>query len=306
MNFVAIDFETSNEKRNSPCSIGIVVVKDNIITDKLHYLIKPKEMRFLSMNIWIHGIREEDVINEPEFDELWPEIKLHFENRLVIAHNASFDISVLRNTLDLYNIEAPEFNYICTMKLAKNFYTNLDNAKLNTVNDYLGFEFKHHDALDDSLACANILLNISKELKIDDINEISSDVGVTVGNVTKSGYKPSSTKGIRNKTSRKEKSDKKSIYDEVKVDALKDKIVVFTGSLGCMSREEAMSLVRKLGGAAGSSVTKKTNLLVTAVKNIEKLNRGQMSNKLKKAMDLKDSGQDIDFINEEEFLQMIK
>lgn len=306
MNFVAIDFETSNEKRNSPCSIGIVVVKDNIITDKLHYLIKPKEMRFLSMNIWIHGIREEDVINEPEFDELWPEIKHHFENTLVIAHNASFDISVLRNTLDLYNIEAPEFNYICTMKLAKNFYTNLDNAKLNTVNDYLGFEFKHHDALDDSLACANILLNISKELKIDDINEISNDVGVTVGNVTKSGYKPSSTKGIRNKTSRKEKSDKKSIYDEVKVDALKDKIVVFTGSLGCMSREEAMSLVRKLGGAAGSSVTKKTNLLVTAVKNIEKLNRGQMSNKLKKAMDLKDSGQDIDFINEEEFLQMIK
>ena len=28
MNFVAIDFETANEKRNSPCSIGIVVVKN--------------------------------------------------------------------------------------------------------------------------------------------------------------------------------------------------------------------------------------------------------------------------------------
>lgn len=306
MDFVAVDFETSNEKRNSPCSIGIVVVKESKVIEKLHYLIKPKEMRFLPMNIWIHGIREEDVINELEFNELWPKIKHHFENSLVIAHNASFDISVLRNTLSLYNIEAPEFNYICTMKLAKNFYTNLDNAKLNTVNDYLGFEFKHHDALDDSLACANILLNISKELKINDINDISNDVGVTLGNVTKNGYKPSSTKGNRNKISSKEKSYKKSIYDDVKINALEHKTVVFTGSLGSMSREEAMRLVRKLGGTAGSSVTKKTNLLVTAVKNLENLNRGQMSNKLKKAMDLKDSGQNINFISEEEFLQMIK
>ena len=137
MNFIAIDFETANEKRNSPCSIGIIVVKNGNVVEKIHHLIKPKEMRFMPINIGIHGIRPAMVENELEFDKVWEKVKHHFNNNLVVAHNASFDISVLRNTLDLYGIEAPEFNYICTMKLSRNFYRDLDNAKLNTVNNFL-------------------------------------------------------------------------------------------------------------------------------------------------------------------------
>ena len=80
MNFVAIDFETANEKRNSPCSIGIVVVKDGEIVEKIHQLIKPKEMRFTPLNIGIHGIRPTMVENELEFDEVWEKIKGYFNN----------------------------------------------------------------------------------------------------------------------------------------------------------------------------------------------------------------------------------
>lgn len=65
-------------------------------------------------------------------------IKGYFNNNLVIAHNASFDMSVLRSTLKLYNIKMPSFEYICTMKLSKNFYSNIDNARLNTVNNFWG------------------------------------------------------------------------------------------------------------------------------------------------------------------------
>ncbi|MBE6055374.1 exonuclease domain-containing protein, partial [Clostridium sp.] len=158
MNFVAIDFETANEKRNSPCSIGIVVVKDGEIIEKVHYLIKPKEMRFMPINIGIHGIRPHMVQDELEFDKIWEKIKGYFNNNLVIAHNASFDMSVLRSTLELYNIKMPSFEYICTMKLSKNFYSNIDNARLNTVNNFLGYKFQHHDALADAMACSNILL----------------------------------------------------------------------------------------------------------------------------------------------------
>ena len=110
MNFIAIDFETANEKRNSPCSIGIVVVKNGEVTERIHHLIKPKEMRFMPINIGIHGIRPKMVENELEFDKIWEKIKHYFDNNLIIAHNAAFDISVLRNTLALYNIEAPNFN----------------------------------------------------------------------------------------------------------------------------------------------------------------------------------------------------
>ena len=75
MDFVAIDFETANEKRASACSLGITVVKNNKITEEKYWLIKPCPFRFESRNIMIHGIREEDVIDEKEFDKLWPEIK---------------------------------------------------------------------------------------------------------------------------------------------------------------------------------------------------------------------------------------
>ena len=46
MDFVAIDFETANEKRNSACSIGLTVVKNNKIVEEKYFLIKPCEMRF--------------------------------------------------------------------------------------------------------------------------------------------------------------------------------------------------------------------------------------------------------------------
>lgn len=206
MNYIAIDFETANEKRNSPCSIGIVVVKNGRIIEKIDYLIRPREMRFMPINIGVHGIRPTMVENEPEFDKVWEKIKHYFNENLVIAHNASFDISVLRKSAELYDIELPSFEYICTMKLAKNFYKGIENAKLNTVSDFLGYEFKHHDALYDALACSNILFNISKELKCNDINEISKLIGVTIGTVDRNGYKPSSSssKGKILKTSNKE------------------------------------------------------------------------------------------------------
>ncbi|WP_315081356.1 exonuclease domain-containing protein [uncultured Clostridium sp.] len=302
MNFVAIDFETANEKRNSPCSIGIVVVKNGEIIEEVHHLIKPKEMRFMPINIGIHGIRPRMVQNELEFDKVWEKIKHYFNETLVIAHNASFDISVLRNTLELYNIEMPEFQYICTMKLSRNFYSNLDNARLNTVNNFLGYEFKHHDALADAMACSNILLNICEELNIRDISEISKCVGVTLGCVNENGYKPSSTKGRIFEKSNKQ-AVRKNQMENFNFTAFTDEVVVFTGGLASMTRDEASRLVRKLSGSVGSSVTKKTTYLVTNTKDIDDLHRDEMSTKLRKAVDLKNKEQGIKFLNEEEFLK---
>ncbi|MBE6072346.1 MAG: DNA polymerase III subunit epsilon [Clostridium butyricum] len=305
MNFIAIDFETANEKRNSPCSIGIVVVRNGEVVEKIHHLIKPKEMRFMPINIGIHGIRPKMVENEPEFDEVWNKIKHYFKDNLVIAHNASFDISVLRKTLELYEIEMPEFNYICTMKLSRNFYRDLDNAKLSTVNKFLGYEFIHHDALYDALACSNILLNISDELETTDINEISRLVGVTLGSTDNEGYNSSSARGRIFRFSNKQPA-RKEIREELNYDAFRDEVVVFTGGLASMARDEAIRFVRRLGGTYGSTVTRKTTIIVTNMSNIEDLSKDEMSNKLKKAVDLRGRGQNIAFLNEEEFLNRFK
>lgn len=107
MNFIAIDFETANSERSSPCEIGLVIVEDFQIVEKKSFLIRPKENYFDFYNTYLHGIDERMVKNEPEFDKIYKEIKPYFESYPIIAHNASFDISVLRHTLDLYEIEYP-------------------------------------------------------------------------------------------------------------------------------------------------------------------------------------------------------
>lgn len=202
MDFTVIDFETANSKRASACSLGIVKVENGNITEKNSWLIKPRGMDFDYRNISIHGIRPEDVENEPEFDVLYETIfNKYLYNQLIVAHNASFDISVLRKTLDLYNIKYPSFDYLCTVKIAQKTWPELFNHKLNTVSDYLNFNFNHHDALEDCLACSNLLINACKRKNVDSPYELADKLGISVGSVFQEGYKSCSI----NKRSTKKK-----------------------------------------------------------------------------------------------------
>ncbi len=83
MDFVAIDFETANEKRNSVCELGVAIVEDDKIVESKSWLIRPPELRFNPFNTYIHGISEKDVVNQPEFDALWDEIKNYLGGNLV-------------------------------------------------------------------------------------------------------------------------------------------------------------------------------------------------------------------------------
>ena len=96
------------------------------------------------------------------------------------------------------------------------------------------------------------------------------------------------------------------MIDKFAENAFKDEVVVITGRLSSMSRDEAYRVVRLLGGATGSSVTKKTTILVSNISGIADLKRDEMSSKMKKATDLFEKGQKIKFLNEEEFLNYNK
>lgn len=195
MNFTVIDFETANSKRASACALGIVKVVNGIITEKESWLIKPNDMKFDGMNIGIHGIRPEHVVDEPEFNVLYQHVfKEKLKDQLIIAHNASFDMSVLRKSLDLYGIDYPSFQYLCTVKLAQKTWPDLMNHKLNYLSDFLDFSFKHHDALDDCLACANVLIEACKKENVNTPIALADKLAVQVGNVYPGGYKPCSVR----------------------------------------------------------------------------------------------------------------
>ncbi|MFC2947090.1 3'-5' exonuclease [Virgibacillus sediminis] len=157
MKFVSIDFETANEKRFSPCAVGIVVANQHEIEKEYYSLINPL-MPFSQFNTRIHGITEEDVEEAPTFAQLWPELNSFLSGQLVVAHNASFDMSVIRQTLDHYSLEYPEMDYLCTANLSKRVWPDLMNHKLNTVAAHHGMRFEHHHALEDARVAAKVFM----------------------------------------------------------------------------------------------------------------------------------------------------
>lgn len=179
LDFVAIDFETANKYPNSAISLAAVVVKDGDIVKKGYSLIHPPFMQFDAGCTAIHGIQPKEVADKPTFDKLWPSIyENYLKGRIVLAHNARFDIGVLRSTLSYYHLDWPELTYACTVKISRKVWPDLANHKLNTVGAYLGIEFKHHYALDDAETCARIAIDAAKKEAVDSLPDLLSQIGV--------------------------------------------------------------------------------------------------------------------------------
>lgn len=188
--WIALDFETANEQRASVCAVGIARVRAGRVVDRRSWLVRPSELRFNGINISIHGITEDDVRHAPTFDRLWPELEPILSGGTVIAHNAGFDMSVLRHTLDHYRIPYPPIRYLCTVTLSRLTWPSLSNHKLNTVADHLGMSLKHHDAEDDAVACAGVSLHCCRQSNALDVDELAAKLGIRHGRLHRSGYTP--------------------------------------------------------------------------------------------------------------------
>ena len=160
MNFTAIDFETATGKRSSACAVGIVTVANGVITEKFHSLIQPPDNAYFGMNIAVHGIHPHDTARAPTFKELFPEIRRRLQGRTLVAHNESFDRSVLKRSMEHYDLDyealkLPE-RWECTMRIykAKGFVP----YKLDACCRRLKIPLTHHEALSDAIGCATLYL----------------------------------------------------------------------------------------------------------------------------------------------------
>lgn len=189
MQFVSIDFETANEKRFSPCAIGVVVANEQGIIDEYYSLINPLQ-DFSPFNIQVHGITDQDIKYAPTFPELWPELRTYLDNNLIIAHNASFDMSVLRNTLDHFGLTYPELDYLCTVNISKNIWPQLSNHKLNTVAAYHQITFDHHQALEDARVAAKIFIKALEACQATTLDAFLEKCSMVKGCVFEHGYIP--------------------------------------------------------------------------------------------------------------------
>jgi DNA polymerase III subunit epsilon len=172
--FLAIDFETANYQSDSACSVGLVRVDNFCIVEQTHCLIQPPYRNFVFTPI--HGITWKQVENAPLFDEVWDQIQPLFKYiDFLVAHNASFDKRVLEACCKRFGIRKPSIAFQCTVKLARQ-KLGIYPTQLPSVCNKLKIPLKHHDALSDALACAQIAM---RALRLDEPSEsklLSSEI----------------------------------------------------------------------------------------------------------------------------------
>lgn len=152
-NFIAVDFETATNDRE-PCQLGIVVVNNWDIVQKMSYLIQPKDNKYDINSTNVHGISEVHTKNAPAFPEVWSEVKPYFDKYDVIAHNAdSFDADVLFKAVEKYNLEHSECVFTCTFRMSG---LGLEES----CNLYDIPIINHHDAMFDAEACAKLFIKM--------------------------------------------------------------------------------------------------------------------------------------------------
>ena len=155
--FVAFDVETPNHLNHRMSAIGITVVENGGIIEEFCSLVDP-ETDFDPFNSRLTGIDEYAVRGAPTFPQLWPAIEPMLNSGVLVAHNAAFDLRVLRCCLNAYDMAwKNRADYLCTVQMGRRLFPGISH-KLDALCRYYGIELNHHHAGNDSRACAEILL----------------------------------------------------------------------------------------------------------------------------------------------------
>ena len=181
MDFVAFDFETANSRSDSACQLAAVSVRSGQIVAERCWTIRPPRLYFSPRNISIHGIRPEQVVDAATMEQLWPELLEFVDGQLLVAHNACFDIGVLVASLAAFDVACPHIEFSCTRAIARRAWPGRSGYGLKPLGNWLGVDFRHHDALEDSRCCARIALAAAASIQAQDFRDLEKRLRLTRG-----------------------------------------------------------------------------------------------------------------------------
>jgi DNA polymerase-3 subunit epsilon len=179
MNFVAIDFETAKYSRESACSVGMVKYRDGREADSWYSLIRPPELYIRPDFTDIHGLTVEDVKDAPAFPEIWESRMLPFIGKLPLAaHNAPFDMGVLRAVLEWYGLKKPVLKNFCTLSLSRRIWPELASHALTALAENFGILYEAHNALADARTCGDIVRRAAEKRETDNLPKLLKAAGM--------------------------------------------------------------------------------------------------------------------------------
>ena len=183
LDYIAIDFETANQYRNSACSVGLVHFIDGKEVDSCYSLIHPAKMYFIpEWTETIHHISYNDVRNKPYFPEIWDTMVMPFVNKTpgvpLVAHNGNmFDMPVIQSCCEYFGMDVPKLEYFDSLVVAKKTWPELESHRLTELGAHFGIEYLAHDALEDSRTCGQIIKPAADKWGVSSVEELLKACG---------------------------------------------------------------------------------------------------------------------------------
>lgn len=294
--YTAIDVETANEQYDSLCALGIVVVENGVVVNECSYRVRPRDLRVSAINQQIHKLTENDLMDAPELSRIWNDIQQFFNDTVLVAHNASFDIEVLKRSLLGYGIAFPRVKYLCSLKLAGEVFPGLPSYRLKDLASSFGINLNHHDATSDARACAAITLRALPKVNLTALDLKSDELTRGLEFVASAERIDPWTElfGAKDIDSRLLKPN---LNVSNKDNPFYNKRVVFTGDLDAMERGVAAQLIQALGADINTAISKRTNIVIVG--------RAPGPSKMKKIDALLGEGYKIRLMGEEEFVALL-
>lgn len=165
--FTVLDFETTgtSARLGRAIEIGLVRVKKLKVAETYSTFINPE--MYVPFHITrLTGITNANVSNAPLFDNIEPEISKFIEGTILVAHNLPFDRSFLNCEYERLDLQPPQNDGICTLKMARKLYPELPSKALGSVTKHLRIRHKDvHRALGDATVTAKIFIKMIKKLQ---------------------------------------------------------------------------------------------------------------------------------------------
>jgi DNA polymerase-3 subunit epsilon len=295
-----IDFETAS-LRSAPIQVGLIEVTDGVPGRSKEFFIFQEASRFDSFSIEVHGIYPEDVQDAARWPEALAEIVAFIAGRPVIAHFAQYDIGVIRDACDEWELPWPEFTYACTVVIGRHVWPEMPSHSLGHLPPALGLSMdatKRHDALYDAMLTALVV----KKAMVD-TSTTTLDQLLVVARVWPGLLAPTEWNHCHGKQHRAKDIEVNAGADSS--GALYGQRVAFTGAMS-MSRTQAQKIVAIAGGIPQDNVRKDTTYLVLGYQDKTFLAEGQtQSSKLRKALNMRAAGSQVELVDEVDFLRLL-
>ncbi len=318
MDFITLSIKIANEQTQDLCAIELIEVKSRRIVLQKSWLIKPLMLTISPLCAKKYHLKLIELMDAPTLSDVWPEISSLIQGKIVFCHKAIWTISILLKALDKRQLTYPNCQIGCTLMISKSLYPHLDSHQLGQLASILNL--RQTTSLEpkpsEAVQTAQLLLHVAYNqnyFKLDDfLQGFHLILGTIHPNQSPSFVAPSFDRlgamDISRDSSCKLASSVLSLSQSHTAQApynFQGKVVVLTGPLESMPRVDAVKKLHALGATHSGSVTSKTQVVLTNVKNPEQLPLDTLTSKLRRALLLKAQGQCIDIINEETFLYAI-